>query len=98
MSETVEHAQLRYTMALHAMQSGVATYMQIAPDETTPKHLRVGTNAAHIGYSAIARLLIDKGVITEQEYFTTLADVAVEEQRNYEKRLSDHYGKPVTLA
>ena len=100
MSETVDQAKRRYTAAMHAVQSGIATEIAIpnGPQETTPKHLRVGVNGAHIGYSAIAHLLIAKGIITELEFFTKLADLAEDEKRDYEQRLSQYFEKPVTLS
>jgi hypothetical protein len=40
----------RYHDALHAVQSGVAVMIQREPDgEASPKHLRVGVNAAMLG-------------------------------------------------
>jgi hypothetical protein len=86
----------RYYDAMHAVQTGVDYYQQVDPD--TPKHLRVGINSALITASATARLLIDKGVFTEEEHWAKLAELAEEEKTAYEKRLSEHYGRPVTLA
>ena len=68
-----EHQQ-RLIAAQHAMQSGVAAKMQIDPAETDPKHMRVGVNSALSGLGALAKLLIDKGVLTEDEYFAATAD------------------------
>lgn len=82
----------RYLAAAHAMQSGVAAKMQIDPAETTPKHLRVGVNSAMVEHNALAKLLIDKGVISEAEYFTAQADAMEREKALYERWLNDHYG------
>jgi 3-deoxy-D-manno-octulosonic-acid transferase len=86
----------RYLDAMHAVQTGVDYEQQRHPD--TPKHLRVGINSALITASAIARLLIDKGVFTEEEYWAKLVVVAEEEKTEYEKRLSERYGIKVDLA
>lgn len=89
----------RYMKAIHAMQTGVAAEMNIpstAP-ATSPKHLRVGVNSALINDAAVARLLIAKGVFTEEEYLNAVADEAEREKAIYEERLSKAYGRPVTL-
>lgn len=57
-----------YEKVAHAMQSGVAAKMAVDPSETTPKHLRVGINSAMCDHAALVRLLIEKGVIAEDEY------------------------------
>lgn len=77
----------RYIVAVHAMQSGVAAEMHRDPGPTEPKHLRVGVNSALLGQAALAALLIEKGVITMDEYERALADAAEKEQRESEERL-----------
>ena len=82
----------RYEQALHAMQSGVAMQMNWDAKDTTPKHLRVGVNAALVDSSALAQLLMNKGIITEDEYFSALADMAEFEVKRYEEIINDHFG------
>lgn len=89
----MNHAQ-RYTAAAHAMQSGVAMMMQKGDTSTEPKHLRVGVNSAMSDISSLARLLIAKGVITEQEYFAAIADGMEREKAEYEARVQQAYGNP----
>lgn len=96
-NETVEQAQERYLAAAHGMQSGVAAKMNFDPADTEPKHLRVGVNSAMIQHSALSRLLIDKGVITEREYFSAVADAMERERDGYQREVSEHYGTSVTL-
>ena len=88
----------RYTAAAHAMQSGVAAEMQIDPANVSPKHLRVGVNSSLVNSSALGELLINKGVITEDEYLEAMATGMEREQAAYEQRLSDHHGTKITLA
>jgi len=88
----------RYAAAAHAMQSGVAMEMNHNPGPTQPKHLRVGINSAMAEHSALAKLLIDKGLISEDEYLEAIADGMEREARSYEERLSAHFGTTVTLA
>lgn len=88
----------RYEAACHAMQSGVAMEMNIRPQPTEPKHLRVGVNAAMADHAALARLLVAKGVFTEAEYLKEIADEMEREKVRYETALSTHFSKKITLA
>jgi hypothetical protein len=90
--------QQRYVDAAHAMQSGVAAKMAFDPSETTPKHLRVGVNSAMSEHSALAQLLIGKGVITEAEYLEAVAAGMEREASLYEDELKNRFGANVTLA
>jgi hypothetical protein len=94
---THDTPQDRYAAAAHAMQSGVAAEMGHDPGPTEPKHLRVGVNSALVDSSALAELLIAKGVITEDEYLEAIATGMEREARAYEQRLSDHFGTKITL-
>lgn len=76
----------RYLAACHAMQSGVALSESRGERECTPKHLRVGVNSSMVGHSALAILLIRKGVITSAEYQTAIVEAMEEEKRRYERR------------
>lgn len=73
----------RYEAALHAMQSGVLIKMQHGSTETSPKHLRVGVNAAMADQGSLARLLVAKGVITEREYYEAMAEGMEKERDSY---------------
>ncbi|OCC01819.1 hypothetical protein BA190_26775 [Labrys sp. WJW] len=100
---TLERDKARYLAALHAMQSGVAFTPADQPmpgfvsRECTPKHLRVGVNSALVGSGALLRVLIAKGICTEEEFTAALADQAEEEVANYERELTALLGKPVKL-
>jgi hypothetical protein len=88
----------RYHQLLHAMQSGVAMVIQLGLSEDhTPKHLRVGVNSAMAEHSGLVKLLIAKGVITEEEVEASLTKAMEDEVALYEKQLSAHFGKKVTL-
>lgn len=82
----------RYTAATHAMQSGVRLRMsqegapddsELWPGHTSPKHLRVGINSAMSDMGGLARLLVAKGVITEEEYVKAVADAMEAEVQSY---------------
>ena len=91
----------RYKAAAHAVQSGVA--MAIAKfgearAAANSKHLRVGVNMAMVEHSALAMLLMEKGVITEREYHEALVKGIEAEKERHEKRLSENLGFKVVLA
>lgn len=88
----------RYLAACHAMQSGVAAEHERGSDDGTPKHLRVGVNAAAVSVAALANLLISKGVFTLDEYVKAQADEMEAEKARYEERLSEALGAKVNLA
>lgn len=89
--------QARYSAAAHAMQSGVAMEMNYRSAPTDPKHLRVGINVAMRDISSLVTLMISKGLFTEAEYVKALADGMEMEKTEYEVRLSELYGRKVTL-
>lgn len=87
-----------YKAAAHAMQSGVAAKMNYDSMDTTPKHLRVGVNAAMADHSGLVKLLMDKGLITHDEYIAAITEAMNREVESYEKELTEHFGKPIALA
>lgn len=96
--EKIEKAGKRYGAAAHAMQSGVAAEMSVDIDPTSTKHLRVGVNSAMVDSSALAVLLIEKGVFTKAEYAEAIADAMEAEKARYEEHLSKIFGRAITLA
>jgi hypothetical protein len=74
----------------HAVQSAVKFLLTIQKhgdmSECSPKHLRVGVNSALIDSSAVAKVLIDKGIISEVEYFTAVRDLWRNEHALYRDR------------
>lgn len=95
----IEEYKRRYHAAAHSMQSGVATEMQVDPDGagTSPKHLRTGLNASLVEQSALAGLLLAKGIFTEEEYYKVIAEAMEAEQQRYEKILTEKIGRTVSL-
>jgi hypothetical protein len=91
-SQSLEDIKREYADLCHAMQSGVAMMMNYDPAATAPKHLRTGLNSAMVDSGALAGLLIAKGLITEQEYFTALRDKMRAEVESYERLVRDCVG------
>jgi|SRR5882762_1331381 len=87
----------RYVAAMHGVQSGVAMKMNWDTKETEPKSLRVGVNSALVDFSALQKLLIDKGIITEDELYSALADMAELEVASYEDEINSHYNTNWTI-
>lgn len=87
MSEEAEKHRERYLAAAHAMQTGVAFTMHSDPKQTDPKHLRVGINAAMVEHGALVGLLLEKGLLTMEEYYKALADKMEAEVQTYAERL-----------
>lgn len=82
----------RYMAAAHAMQSGVAMWMNYDPDETRPKDLRVGVNSALVSNGALVKLLVEKGIITDEEYMTSLIEMMERETEDYRQRIQQRIG------
>ncbi len=79
----------RYMEAAHGMQAGVATMAGMGDgSETSPKHLRVGVNSAMCDHAGLVRLLMAKGLFTEEEYMKEIADEMEREKERYEQRIS----------
>ena len=84
----------RGVRALVAMQSGVAYEMEMGVASTSPKHLRVGVNSAMIQLTGLVRLLHDKGLINDAEYWEYQADEAERELERYEGRANKDNSGP----
>lgn len=76
---------LTYKEAAHGVQSAVRYRMETQTTYpidyrfTGPKHLRVGLDLRASDAAGLARLLIDKGVFTEEEYVEYVRLAANEE-------------------
>lgn len=88
----------RYMAAAHAMQSGVASLLTVHPELAEDKHVRVGITSNQVTDAAVARLLIEKGVFTADEYEHALAAEMDLEVGRLEDSLSAHFGTKVVLA
>ena len=86
----VEELTVQYADLLHAMQSGVK-FSQDKTDQK-PKHLRVGVNAALVDHGAVVRLLIEKGVFTEEEYLEALVAGMQDEVTKYRLAIGKERG------
>jgi hypothetical protein len=89
-----------YLDAMHAVQTGVLMDIETGGENAagaSPKHLRVGINSAMINDDALARLLIDKGLITRVEYENYVTMAANTEVERLEDLLSERLRKNITL-
>jgi len=74
------------------MQAGVKMEMH-GVGQPTPSHhdiqARIGVNSAMVEHGALVALLVKKGVITDEEYFSSLANMMEREVRRYEEKLTE---------
>lgn len=76
---------LSYESALHGVQSATMHEQEnLQSDSGSPKHLRVGVNSAMSDLSALAQLLMDKGIFTEDEYIEMVRLAMNEELARHE--------------
>jgi hypothetical protein len=83
-----------YTESAHRVQTAIAFLMGHDKDykATTPKHLRVGIDMSKSDTCGLVRLLISKGVFTEEEYIAAITKAAQEEADSYEKTVQSVLG------
>lgn len=87
----------QYVALAHALQSGVAQEQALGSADGSPKHLRTGLNLVLRDHGSIVLLLVEKGVITAEEYHEAIIKGLKEEVSAYEERLTKHLGTKVTL-
>lgn len=87
----------RYNRAMHAVQSATAYEISafgFNSASADPKSLRVGINSAMVETHALASLLMEKGVFTEEEYLTSLVNCAEAEKKRMTERVRERTGNP----
>lgn len=90
---TADEFLAEYTRLGHAIQSGVALEINNpAIKSAEPKHLRTGLNCVMSDFGSLGRLLIAKGLITEDEYFEAVLTGLRAEVASYEQRLNAAFG------
>lgn len=87
-----------YQQLMHGVQSGIAMRINDPNyDGATPKHLRVGINSAHITDKALAELLMEKGIITEEEYFRKMVEATIDELKMLEEEVEGSISSEMDL-
>lgn len=79
----------RYTAAGHRIQTSIGTLILLDPKyrAVEPKHMRTGLDLSKSDMCGLARLLIEKGLFTEDEYIEALTKAAEDEADRYEKEV-----------
>ena len=95
--ETIEQAQQRYMHHAHRVQAGIGMLLELDPSSATPKHVRTGINTGKVEAGALVDLLVQKGIITSEEYVIAVADAMQREADRYEQELSEKLGGKITL-
>lgn len=96
MDSTAQAHYARYLSAAHAMQTGVKLEISRGNMSIPEMHkdLRVGVNSAMVEHAALVKLLLDKDIIAEVEYYKYLAEAFEAEAKRYEERVSAALGGP----
>ena len=80
---------LTYEEAAHGVQSAIAYDIGQGRKTTEPKHMRVGIDLSKADMLGLAVLLIDKGIITSEEYIEAVRLSANEELAMREEEVKD---------
>lgn len=70
---------LSYEAAAHGVQTAIAYDMGQGRKATEPKHMRTGIDLSKAEQAGLAKLLIDKGLFTIEEYVEAMR-IAVNEE------------------
>lgn len=100
MAGMTEEQEKRYMSALHTVQSALRFQLERLGEKSsiTLKHLAVGRSSALANQGAIAKLLIDKGVFTEAEYFDAVVEFAEREADLMTKDTRQKCGLPDSIS
>lgn len=85
--------QKKYVKLAHAMQTGIASCIAVGWTGATQKHLRVGIDTSKSDHGALVKLLLEKGVITEEEYGRALLEGLENEVKGFERLFEQLTGK-----
>lgn len=108
---TYEEFDVKHRQLLHALQTGIMYMLEKQVPNYAPiadfkrddllvalKHMRVGIDSAKCEHGVMAQILIDKGIITAEEYRERMMAGYEKEVKMYERTLSELLGKNITLA
>jgi hypothetical protein len=92
--------QDRWMISAHAVQSATALHIErlgASAAGADAKHLRTGLNMAMSDHGALARLLVAKGIITEEEYLAAIAEGAEMEAERIAEHVRSECNLPDTV-
>jgi len=95
MNDKIKDLGLPYEVAMHGVQTAIANEIERGNTFATPKHLRVGVDGSKADMFGLVCLLIDKGIITEDEYVEYMRLGANTELANWEEKYSEQAGLDV---
>jgi hypothetical protein len=82
----------RWIKAANAIVTGAGMDINTGGDAHMPKHLRSSVDMRAADQEGLAKLLIEKGVVTLDEYQKAIADSAEREKARYEEYLTKRVG------
>lgn len=62
-----------------------------------PKHMRTGIDSALVFNGTVVKLLVEKGIITPEEFAEAAVEDLKAEVKRMEKELSEIFGSNITL-
>lgn len=86
-----------YSRLAHAVQSGVAVELNNGSRIATPKYLRTGLNLVMRDLSSLCDLLIQKGLLTQEELEEAILKGVKEEIKLHEQLIEQRLGKKIKL-
>lgn len=87
----------RYMDLAHSVQSAVGWLLERDAKSGTPKHLRTGLDVTKCEQAALVNLLVDRGIITEEEYVRGINEMLEKEVQRHEAEAERHFGLKVTF-
>lgn len=90
----------RYLSAAHSIQTAVKMQIEVLGENgagADPKHLRTGLNMVMSDHAALARLLMKKGIITNDEYMQAITEGTEEEAERMAADTRKKCGLPDTV-
>jgi len=91
-----EQKNKRYLELAHAIQCAAGFMIEgNYSNEGTPKHLRTGVNMAMCEHGALVSLLVEKGIITEDEYADKMIEVLEKELQSYKDKAKELTGADI---
>lgn len=95
---TPEEFNARYADKAHAVQTGIAAMQTRGYFSGEHKHSRVGINLVMRDLGSLIGLLIEKGVLAEDDVYEAVLKGLDEEIADYERDLGEALGSPVRIA
>jgi len=89
--------EAEYADMQRKIHTGCRMLLKYSPNASTHDHLFAGNSLRAVEFSALLKLLLGKGVITNDEFHGALMEQGEDEIRRLEGTIAEHMGQPVKL-